>query len=384
MGYEPKLRDTLLTDAGRHTFLAVGDGQGTLVYTRAILSSQKMRNAQGVELSDEDIRAITGLSDGLKEGKLQLTPIIDNTISVIADFSNENQPEDIFFSTIGWYARIDTFDSSGRRTQGPEKLIAITPTVKDSEALAAGSPDHRSTQVISAELDMALSNAAKVDMTVNQVGYVTRAELNIWQTQIKDDLNAKLNAIDFSKIKFRKQYLNAQGQTADATWSAHRNSDGTYTIDLYNDDWTASKVHDLLDQIGSKADKNDTYTKQEVDSRVAGAGKINTVEGMPPDSSGNVELSAKFYLKGDVDRQVADLNQQISDLKSQNTNKSTQINNLSSQITSLNNKLNDLTNRVVFLEQNAVIGKRFSRAQAIEAANWENQHPNYLGIVEDA
>ena len=353
MGYEPKLRDTLLTDAGRHTFLAVGDGQGTLVYTRAILSSQKMRNAQGVELSDEDIRAITGLSDGLKEGKLQLTPIIDNTISVIADFSNENQPEDIFFSTIGWYARIDTFDSSGRRTQGPEKLIAITPTVKDSEALAAGSPDHRSTQVISAELDMALSNAAKVDMTVNQVGYVTRAELNIWQT-------------------------------ADATWSAHRNSDGTYTIDLYNDDWTASKVHDLLDQIGSKADKNDTYTKQEVDSRVAGAGKINTVEGMPPDSSGNVELSAKFYLKGDVDRQVADLNQQISDLKSQNTNKSTQINNLSSQITSLNNKLNDLTNRVVFLEQNAVIGKRFSRAQAIEAANWENQHPNYLGIVADA
>nr|WP_238788429.1 pyocin knob domain-containing protein [Lactobacillus crispatus] len=72
----------------------------------------------------------------------------------------------------------------------------------------------------------------------------------------KATVDAQIAGIDFSKIKFRKQYLDGQGQTQDHTWKATKNTDGTYTIDLYNDDWTASKVHDLLAQLPTKADQS--------------------------------------------------------------------------------------------------------------------------------
>lgn len=72
----------------------------------------------------------------------------------------------------------------------------------------------------------------------------------------KATVDAQIAGIDFSKIKFRKQYLDSQGQTQDHTWKATKNTDGTYTIDLYNDDWTASKVRGLLAQLPTKADQS--------------------------------------------------------------------------------------------------------------------------------
>lgn len=72
----------------------------------------------------------------------------------------------------------------------------------------------------------------------------------------KATVDAQIAGIDFSKIKFRKQYLDSQGQTQDHTWKATKNTDGTYTIDLYNDDRTASKVRDLLAQLPTKADQS--------------------------------------------------------------------------------------------------------------------------------
>ena len=97
----------------------------------------------------------------------------------------------------------------------------------------------------------------------------------------KSSVDAKINAIDFSKIKFRKQRVNSDGQAADTTWSATKNSDGSYTIDIYQDDWTAYKVASLLQAITTKADQSsldatnktvatkanssDVYTKKQVD-----------------------------------------------------------------------------------------------------------------------
>ena len=97
----------------------------------------------------------------------------------------------------------------------------------------------------------------------------------------KSSVDAKINAIDFSKIKFLKQYVNSDGQTADKTWNATKNSDGSYTIDIYQDDWTAYKVASLLQAITTKADQSsldatnktvatkanssDVYTKKQVD-----------------------------------------------------------------------------------------------------------------------
>lgn len=343
MAYKAKLRQSILTDAGRHIFTSVGRGDGTLVYTRATLSSRKPVDDQGNQLDDEAIRQITSLPDDLKEGQLQLTPVVDNHFNVIADFNNKNQPDDITFSCIGWFARIDTANGKGQET-----LIALTFTNNDHEVLGAGSPDGISAAVISVELDMTIANAANIDMHVNEIGYVTRAELNSWQTKVQESINTEFD----TQSKALTVTLNGKDPTK---------ADDNHVINL------------------------PTYDAKTIDQMVAGAGKgagINTVQGVAPDSSGNVNLATVFYLKTDVDSKFQQQNDKIASLQTANGNKDTQITSLNNQITGLNNQLNDLLNRVRFLEENAVLGKRFTKAQEADATAWENQHPNYIAIVE--
>lgn len=347
--YKEKLRKTILTDAGRQVFLSVGKGEGTLVYTRATLSSKKPVDTNGTALDNEAIRKITSLPDDLKEGQLQLTPVTDNHFDVISDFSNKNQAQDISFSCIGWYARIDTTDSTGKKTQGDEVLIAITFTNDDHETLAAGSPDGLSTDVISAELDMTISDAANIDMTVNEIGYVTRAELNSWQTKMDTDLQKMFDG--FTK---------------------------NLTVTLDGKDAT-------------KADENHvinlpTYDKTTIDQMVAGAGKgagVHTVQNVAPNSEGNIDLSGVFYLSTDVDAKFKAQNDLIKSLQTSNSNKDSEITDLNNQITGLSNQINDLINRVKFLEENSLLGKRFAKSDEASADAWEQQHPNYIAMIED-
>ncbi len=343
-GYKEKLNQPLLTDAGRQIFLQVGNGDGKLVYTRATLSSRKPVDSTGKALDDEAIRQITSLPDDLKEGQLQLTPVQNDHFDVIADFNNRNQTADIVFSCIGWFARVDT-----DKAQGPETLIAIGFTKNDQETLAAGSPDGLSTEVISAELDVTISDAANIDMHVNEIGYVTRAELNTWQTKIQSDITTEFD----TQSKALTITLDGQAPTK---------VDDNHVINL------------------------PTYDKTTIDQMVAGAGKgagINTVQGIAPNSNGEVDLTSVFYLKTDVDKIVSQQNNTIKSLQTANGNKDTQITSLNNQITGLNNQVNDLVNRVKFLEQNAMLGKRFTKAQEADATAWENNNPNYIAIVTD-
>lgn len=343
-GYKEKLNQPLLTDAGRHIFLQVGNGDGKLVYTRATLSSRKPVDSSGKALDDEAIRQITSLPDDLKEGQLQLTPVQNDHFDVIADFNNRNQPADIVFSCIGWFARVDT-----DKGQGPETLIAIGFTKNDQETLAAGSPDGLSTEVISAELDVTISDAANIDMHVNEIGYVTRAELNTWQTKIQSDINTEFD----TQSKALTVTLNGKDPTK---------ADGNHVINL------------------------PTYDAKTIDQMVASAGKgagINTVQGVAPNSTGNVDLTSVFYLKPDVDNKFKQQADKIESLQTANGNKDTQITSLNNQITGLNNQINDLLNRVKFLEENAMLGKRFTKAQEADATAWENNNPNYIAIVTD-
>lgn len=343
-GYKEKLNQPLLTDAGRQIFLQVGNGDGKLVYTRATLSSRKPVDSTGKALDDEAIRQITSLPDDLKEGQLQLTPVQNDHFDVIADFNNRNQAADIVFSCIGWFARVDT-----DKGQGPETLIAIGFTKNDQETLAAGSPDGLSTEVISAELDVTISDAANIDMHVNEIGYVTRAELNTWQTKIQSDITTEFD----TQSKALTVTLNGKDPTK---------ADDNHVINL------------------------PTYDAKTIDQMVAGAGKgagINTVQGIAPNSNGEVDLTSVFYLKTDVDKIVSQQNNTIKSLQTANGNKDTQITSLNNQITGLNNQVNDLVNRVKFLEQNAMLGKRFTKAQEADATAWENNNPNYIAIVTD-
>lgn len=279
-GYKEKLRSSVLTNAGRQTFLQVGKGDGILVYTRASLTSQSMNNSNGNPLDNEIIANLSDLSDDLKDGKLQLTPVTGNHFEVIANFDNKNQAQDIVFRAIGWYARIDTKNSAGQTVKGPEQLIAVSPTTNESEVLAAGSPDGLSTQVISAALDMTISNAANISMTVNDISYVTRAELDAWQTQIEDTISAgyvelplrdsqgqQLFDHDDNVILFKKplidtdRTLSQQGKPADANATGQRIDDLNRGLeqlnqDLYSKFDTKQNAQDLKNGIVANADAN--------------------------------------------------------------------------------------------------------------------------------
>lgn len=279
-GYKNKLRSSILTNAGRQTFLQVGNGVGTLVYTRAILTSQTMNDSNGNPLANEIIASYNNLSDDLKDGKLQLSPVTGNHFEVIANFDNKNQAQDIVFRAIGWYARIDTKNSDGQTVKGSEQLIAISPTTSESEILAAGSPDGLSTQVISAALDMTISNAANISMKVNDISYITRAELNAWQTKIEDTISAgyvelpmrdsqgqQLFDHDGQALSFKKplidtdRTLSQQGKPADANAARQRidNIDrGLEQLnqDLYSKFDTKQNAQDLKNGILANADAN--------------------------------------------------------------------------------------------------------------------------------
>ena len=279
-GYKNKLRSSILTNSGRQTFLDVGNGVGTLVYTRAILTSQSMNDTQNNPLDNEIIAGFSNLSDDLKDGKLQITPVTGNHFEVIANFDNKNQAQDIVFRAIGWYARIDTKNSSGQTVKGPERLIAVSPTTNESEVLAAGSPDGLSTQVISAALDMTISNAANISMTVNDISYVTRAELNAWQTQIEDTISAgyvelpmrnsqgqQLFDHDGKAILFKKSLidtdrtLSQQGKPADANATGQKIDELNKGLerlnqDLYSKFDTKENAQDLKNGILANADAN--------------------------------------------------------------------------------------------------------------------------------
>lgn len=284
--YKDKLRATILTNVGRQTFLQVGYGTGTLVYTRAVLSSQSMNDSNGRPLANEIIASYSNLSNDLKDGKLQLSPVTGNHFEVIANFDNKNQQRDISFSAIGWYARIDTQNTNGQTVKGPEVLIAISPTTNDSEILAAGSPDGLSTQVISAALDMTISNAANISMKVNDISYITRAELNAWQTQIEDTISAgyvelpmrnsqgqQLFDHDGKEILFKKplidtdRTLSQQGRPADADATGQRidNIDrGLEQLnqDLYSKFDTKQNAQDLKNGVIANADANKDQDNQ--------------------------------------------------------------------------------------------------------------------------
>lgn len=107
----------------------------------------------------------------------------------------------------------------------------------------------------------------------------------------KATVDAQIAGIDFSKIKFRKQYLDSQGQTQDHTWKATKNTDGTYTIDLYNDDWTASKVHDLLAQLPTKADQSNVNSLVQ-DAKNTATSRADNLQSQITRIDGTTEIGA--------------------------------------------------------------------------------------------
>ena len=87
-----------------------------------------------------------------------------------------------------------------------------------------------------------------------------------------------------------------------------------------NIEWLYNHLNDLSTQvsglsnlqslIAGKADSATVYTKTQVDQMIANAGAVKTVDGIQPDSSGNVQTD--HYTKTEANNIVADLNAKIA------------------------------------------------------------------------
>ena len=87
-----------------------------------------------------------------------------------------------------------------------------------------------------------------------------------------------------------------------------------------NIEWLYNHLNDLSTQvsglsnlqslIAGKADSATVYTKTQVDQMIANAGAVKTVDGIQPDSSGNVQTD--HYTKTETNNIVADLNAKIA------------------------------------------------------------------------
>lgn len=100
-----------------------------------------------------------------------------------------------------------------------------------------------------------------------------------YQLSTKKDVSNATNVANAASSKvdtalgnsyFRKQGMSGNGDLVEIRENAVKQANGGYAFDMWSDDWTASKLHDVIGQLPSKANSADVYTKTEVDSKTSG------------------------------------------------------------------------------------------------------------------
>lgn len=284
----------LITNVGRDMLLAVGAGNNTtIVYTNAAMFDQSINNFDAQQAA-----ALTELSGQRMVAPIGLVSHKDTHVTVSTSFSNKGLKDSITFNTIGWFAKLHTSDGDGK-----EQLLAITPATSQGY-LAAQSPDGESTQSIDMRLYMAIANDAKITIQANEDGVVYQAGL---QQALEDQSNifgAKL--ANAGKVKT----ISLNGGTP-----TQPDANGNINLSIQNEDVSglASKTDlDKLRQdissgnIGTyskatldglllaKADKSDTYTKEQTDTRITSVLStnkyVNSLNGQQADTNGDLTL----------------------------------------------------------------------------------------------
>lgn len=132
----------------------------------------------------------------------------------------------------------------------------------------------------------------------NNGGYYDQAWVKVVNANdiqgLQNQINTKLASGDLptelQKITFRKQYVDGSNKLQDGRWKLVKQADGSYLVDLYNDDWTAQRVADLLNQIGSKADTA-TVNSQVADAKNAANKAQTTADNANNNANGRLSLN---------------------------------------------------------------------------------------------
>lgn len=245
----------------------------------------------------------------------------------------------------------------------------------------------------------------------------------------KSYVDSKVAGIDFSKIKFRKQYVTGDNKPADGTWQATKNADGTYTIDLWHDDWTAAKLADVLAQLPNKVDTSTVNaqiadvknTAQSSDNQIWGeVNKLSGKQTVDKADANNLTASGTYYISnpnqgknfptgswgnllvsnGNDHRtsqlyfpddggcfwfRVLDENSwhnwvQVAD-KADITNLRNLVNQQNQTIQSLTTRLTNAENEIRYIKANYVEGRTFPASQEAQAEAWENENPQRIAFI---
>lgn len=154
------------------------------------------------------------------------------------------------------------------------------------------------------EILQAKADVADVNKQIKAVTDLANTKANSADVYTKTETDNQINKFDLSKVKFRKQYLNGDGQTADKTWSATKNDDGTYTIDLYSDDWTATKLADVIAQLPNKADTS-TVNAQIADAKNTAQSNLDKAKSDLNDAINAKANASDVYTKSEVDSKTS-------------------------------------------------------------------------------
>lgn len=305
-----KFSNTILTNIGHQMLTSISNGNKKITYTKAEAYAQDVSS-----ISNETLKALTSLQGKKLSANLLVSNDSGNIVTITANFRNKGLTNDVVFSSIGWFAKLDTDDAERGITANQEYLIGITPA-NGTQTLVAPPADQSSSQAISLNLNMTLSDASNVNMTVSDAGavhfnqlddqlakYTTTADLtkllagkaDLGLSYTKAELDAKLldlttdtdgkvsadqvQALISDKANISDVYTKSQVDSALSTRDSQINTKANIS-DVYTKSQVDSALSTRDNQISTKANTSDVYTKSDVDSALAtDRGRLGKLEG---------------------------------------------------------------------------------------------------------
>ena len=249
------------------------------------------------------------------------------------------------------------------------------------------------------------------------------------QLSTKSDVNNAVNSANSASARidtvlgnsyFRKQGMNQNGDLVEIKHAGVKQDNGGYAFDMWSDDWTAEKVHEVLGQLPNKANLSDVSALQSkvntsnnlfnhmsdnstwqgitgisnTDNAVLtsirddtnggntvggnGAGIAfgggdtkavlsvgwQTAHAIIAGGNGNAPVwHEEVAWKSDIDRLQSIINQQNQTIQS-----------LTSRLTNAENEIN-------YIKANYVEGRTFPASQEAQANSWENENPQRIAFI---
>ena len=234
--------------------------------------------------------------------------------------------------------------------------------------------------------------------------------------------NAASNKVDtvLTNSYVRKQGMNQNGDLVEIKHAGVKQDNGGYAFDIWSDDWTAEKVHEVLGQLPNKANlsdvsalqskvntSNNLFNHMSDNSTWQGITGISNTDNavltsIRDDTNGGNTVGgngAGIAFGGGDTKAVLSVDwvkahaiitggngnapvwhEDIA-WKSDISNLQNIINQQNQTIQSLTTRLTNAENEIRYIKDNYIEGKRFPASQEAQANSWENENPQRIAFI---